>query len=59
MASDAKGSAVVGPGGFTPTEGCIFIIRIDVPALPGFGKAYRSVRSRRASPWGKPKSGPE
>jgi hypothetical protein len=31
----------------------------DVPVLPGFGKAYRSVKSRRASPWGKLVSGPE
>ena len=28
----------------------LFMIRIDLPASPGSGKAYRSVRSRRASP---------
>src|SRR6266852_3473518 len=58
-ASRPKGSAVVSPGGFTLADGCTFMIRIDLPASPGLGKAYRSVRSRRASPWGNPKTGPE
>ena len=58
-ASGAKGSAVVGPGGFTTADGCTFMIRIDLPASPGLGKAYRSVKSRRASPCGNPQSGPE
>ena len=35
----AKGSRVVGPGGFTTAEGWTFMIRIDLPASPGFGKA--------------------
>src|SRR6266853_629614 len=47
--SGAKGSVVVGPGGFTKADGCTFIIRIDLRGSPGLGKAYRSVRSRRAS----------
>ena len=58
-ASGANGSRVVGPGGFTTAEGWTFMIRIDLSASPGLGKAYKSVRSRRASPCGKPKSGPE
>ena len=58
-ASGENGWAVVGPGGFTTADGCTFMIRIDLSASPGFGKAYKSVRSRRASPCGKPKSGPE
>lgn len=49
-ASVANGSSLVGPAGFTPTDGCTFMIRIDLPASPGLGKAYKSVRSRRASP---------
>ena len=28
-----------GPGGLTPRDGCTFIIRIDLPASPGLGKA--------------------
>jgi len=48
--SGAKGSAAVNPGGFTLADGCTFMIRIDLPAFPGLGKAYRSVKSRRASP---------
>ena len=58
-ASGANGSRVVDPGGFTTAEGWTFMIRIDLSASPGLGKAYKSVRSRRASPCGKPKSGPE
>src|ERR1700738_938681 len=58
-ASGEKSSAVVGPGGFTAAEGCTFMIRIDLRGSPGLGKAYRSVKSRRASPCGNPKSGPE
>ena len=58
-ASGAKGSTVVGPAGFSPADGCTFMIRMDFPASPGFGNAYRSVKSSRASPWGKLKSGPE
>src|SRR5205807_10280025 len=58
-ASGAKGSVVVRPGGFTTADGCTFITRTDLLASPGLGKAYRSVKSRRASPRGNPKSGPE
>src|SRR5215475_6022970 len=58
-APGAKGSFVVGPGGFTATEGCTFKTRIDLPASPGFVKAYRLVMSNRASPRGDPKFGPE
>src|SRR6266702_4664324 len=58
-ASGENGSAVVGPGGFTPADGCTFMIKIDLSAFSGLGKAYKSVRSRRASPCGKLKSGPE
>src|SRR6266404_8729843 len=58
-ASGENGSTVVGPGGFNTADGCTFMIRIDLWTSPGLGKAYRSVRSRRASPCGKPKSGPE
>ena len=49
----------LGGGGFTTADGCTFITRIDLPASPGLGKAYRSVKSRRASPRGNRKSGPE
>jgi len=56
---EANGSRVVDPGGFTTAEGWTFMIRIDLSASPGLGKAYKSVRSRRASPCGKPTSGPE
>ena len=56
-ASGANGSAVVGPRGFSPTDGCRFMIKIDLPASPGFGKASRSVRSRRASPMGEHRVG--
>ena len=59
QASGAKGSVVVGPGGLSPSDGCTFMIRMDFPVSPGFGKAYRSVKSSRASPCGKLKSGPE
>src|SRR5437016_7594552 len=52
-ASGAKGSVVVGPGGFSPADGWTFIIRMDFPVSPGLGKAYRSVKSSRASPLGK------
>src|SRR5229473_6044052 len=55
----ANGSRVVDPAGFTTAEGWTFMIRIDLSASLGLGKAYKSVRSRRASPCGKPKSGPE
>src|SRR5262245_44931612 len=58
-ACGAKGSGVVGPGGRATADGCTFITRIDLLVLPGLGKAYRSVKSRRASPRGNPKSGPE
>src|SRR5215469_1348632 len=58
-ALDAKGSRVVGPGGFSAADGCTFMIRIDLPLSPGLGKAYKSVKSSLASPWGNPKSGPE
>src|SRR5215475_13640696 len=58
-ASVAKGSAVVGFGGLTLEDGCTSMIRIDLPAPPGLGNANRSVKSSRASPWGKPKLGPE
>src|SRR5215472_12916694 len=58
-ASVAKGSAVVGFGGLTLEDGCTSMIRIDLPAPPGFGNANRSVKSSRASPWGKLKLGPE
>jgi len=44
-----KGMAVLGPGGFTPSDGCTFMIRIDFGGIPSLGKAYISVRSRRAS----------
>ncbi len=46
-ASGANGSAVVGPGGFSPTDGCRFMIRIVLQTCPGLGKTYRSVRSSR------------
>jgi hypothetical protein len=59
VALGANGSRVVDPGGFTTAEGWTFMIRIDLSASLGLGKAYKSVRSRRASPCGKPKSGPE
>jgi hypothetical protein len=55
----ANGSRVVAPGGFTTAEGWTFMIKIDLSASPGLGNAYKSVRSRRASPCGNPKSGPE
>src|SRR5215471_1152282 len=58
-ASVAKGSTVVGFGGLTPEDGCTSMIRIDLPTPPGLGNANRSVKSSRASPWGKPKLGPE
>src|SRR5215472_5704913 len=58
-ASVAKGSGVVGFGGSMLEDGCAFTIRIDLPEPPGLGNAYKSVKSRRASPWGKPKLGPE
>src|SRR5262249_44119087 len=58
-ASVAKGSGAVGFGGLMLEDGCTLTIRIDLPPPPGLGKAYRSVKSRRASPWGKPKLGPE
>src|SRR5580693_9926220 len=58
-ASGAKGSLVVGPGGFSPKDGCTFIIKMDLLESPGFGNAYRSVKSNRASPLEKLKSGPE
>src|SRR5215468_3831400 len=58
-ASVAKGSAVVGFGGLTPEDGCTSMIRIDLPAPPGLGNANRSIKSSLASPWGKPKLGPE
>src|SRR5215472_16358336 len=58
-ASVAKGCAVVGFGGLTPEDGCTSMIRIDLPAPPGLGNANRSVKSSLASPWGKPKLGPE
>src|SRR6476619_150945 len=48
-ASGENGSAVVGPGGFTTADGCTVMIRIDLSASPGLGKAYKSVKSRRAS----------
>src|SRR6266851_4853962 len=47
-ASGAKGAVVVGPGRFSPADGWTLIIRIDFPASPGLGKAYRSVKSSRA-----------
>jgi hypothetical protein len=43
----------VGRGGFKPTEGWTFIIRIDLLGSPGLGKAYKSEKSRRASPGGR------
>ena len=52
-------SVAGGPGGFTTADGCTFIIKIELSASPGLWKAYKSVKSRRASPCGKPKSGPE
>ena len=58
-ASGANGSAVVGPGGVSTTDGWAFMIRIDLPASRGLGKAYRSVKSKRASARGNPKLGPE
>src|SRR5215469_11236416 len=58
-APGAKGSVVVGPGGFTPTDGCTLKTSIDLPGSPGLGNAYKSVRSNRASPRGNPKLGPE
>src|SRR5262249_9731161 len=57
-ASVEKGSAVVSFES-TPQDGCTSMIRIDLPAPPGLGNANRSVKSSRASPWGKPKLGPE
>jgi hypothetical protein len=35
------------------------MIMIDLLESPGLGNAKRSVRSKRASPRGKPKFGPE
>ena len=43
-----------GPRRVHAADGCTFMIRIDLPGSPGLGKAYRSVRSRRASPRGNP-----
>src|SRR5215475_4937611 len=56
-ASVEKGSAVVSFES-TPQDGCTSMIRIDLLAPPGLGNANRSVKSSRASPWGKPKLGP-
>ena len=38
-APGANGSDIVGPGGFTPRDGCTFKIRIDLPGSPGLGNA--------------------
>src|SRR5438874_13697457 len=35
-------SAAVNPGGLTLADGWTFMIRIDLPAPPGLGKAYKS-----------------
>ena len=56
-ASAAKGSGVVGSRGSRLKDRCTFRIRIDLPTPSGLGKANRSVKSRRASPCGKPKIG--
>src|ERR1700681_2453520 len=46
-ALDANGSRVVGPGGFATAEGWTFMIRIDLSASPGLGKAQiREVQAR-------------
>src|SRR5215467_6966441 len=58
-APGAKGSVVVRPGGSNEKDGCTFRTSIDLPGSPGLGNAYRSVMSKRASPRGNPKSGPE
>jgi hypothetical protein len=42
--SAAKGSKLVRLVGRRLEDGCTFMIRIDLPTLPGFGKAYRSVK---------------
>jgi hypothetical protein len=39
--------------------GLPLMIKIELPVSPGLGKAYRSVRSRRASPLGNAESGKE
>jgi hypothetical protein len=59
IASGAKGSAEVGPSGFTPTDGCTSMMKMELLVSSGLGKANRSQKSRRASPLGKAKSGPE
>src|SRR5258708_23420843 len=57
--SGENGSAGGGPGGSTTADGGTFLTPIDLPASPGFGKAYRSVKLRHAASPGNPKAGPE
>jgi hypothetical protein len=59
IASGAKGSVGVGPSGFTVTDGCTSMMRMDLLESSGLGKANRSQKSRRASSCGQVKSGPE
>src|SRR5919107_253816 len=59
IASGAKGSSEVGPSGFTLTDGCMSMMRMDLLESSGLGKANRSQKSRRASSCGWVKSGPE
>src|SRR5260370_21718080 len=38
-------------------DGCMFMIRTDLPVSPGLGEGYRLVRSRPAAPMGAPPLG--
>lgn len=52
----ARSTSALGRENHERTGGT-FMIRIDSPASPGLGKAYRSVSSRWASPLGNPQVG--
>jgi len=53
IASGAKGTAVLGPGGFTPSDGCTFMIRIDLAASPGLGEGIQVSKIESGVPMGK------